>query len=93
MKKIIELAVTGPLSPEMATRAFTEIMSGNASDSQIAGFLIALKMRGETVQEITAAAKVMLEKCKTVPSFLQVTKSDVEQADILPFKNDCEEIP
>jgi len=35
------------------------IMSGQATDAQIGGFLIGLRMKGETVQEILAAAKVM----------------------------------
>ncbi|WP_191601003.1 anthranilate phosphoribosyltransferase [Marinomonas algicola] len=37
------------------------IMTGGATQAQIGGFLIALRMKGETVEEITAAAKVMRE--------------------------------
>lgn len=46
---------------EMA-ECMTEIMEGKATDAQIAGFLIALRIKGENVDEITAAAKVMKEK-------------------------------
>jgi len=38
-----------------------QIMSGQATDAQIGGLLIALRMKGETVDEITAAAQVMRE--------------------------------
>ncbi|ALG67752.1 anthranilate phosphoribosyltransferase [Beggiatoa leptomitoformis] len=37
----------------------TEIMTGQATPAQIGGFLIGLRMKGETVEEITAAAQVM----------------------------------
>jgi len=36
-----------------------QIMTGECSDAQIAGLLIALRMKGETVEEITAAAQIM----------------------------------
>ena len=68
MKKIIHSAIEGPLSEEDAMRAFEEIMSGHTLEGQIAGFLIALKSRGETVTEIKAAAKIMLDKCRKVCS-------------------------
>lgn len=66
MKNAIELATKGPLPVEIATEAFSEIMNGNASESQIGGFLIALKTRGETVEEIATAAQVMLSQCRKV---------------------------
>lgn len=42
------------------------ITTGQTTDAQIAGFLMALKMKGETVEEITAAAMVMREKAHKV---------------------------
>lgn len=42
--------------------AFDEIMSGKATYAQIGSFVTALRMKGETVEEITAAARVMREK-------------------------------
>ena len=66
MKNVLQLAIEKPLSEKNAMDAFTEIMSGNALEGQIAAFLIALKLRGETVTEIKAAAKIMLNKCRKV---------------------------
>src|SRR4030067_1230656 len=40
-----------------------EIMSGKATNAQIAALLTALRMKGETVEEITAFAEVMREFC------------------------------
>jgi anthranilate phosphoribosyltransferase len=51
----------GLTAPETA-RAFEEIMSGSATGAQIAALAVALRMKGETVEEITAAAGVMRER-------------------------------
>lgn len=62
-KTLIAKAATGaPLTREEASSAFDQIMSGNATPSQIGGFLMALRVRGETVDEITAAVATMREK-------------------------------
>ncbi|MCL4137360.1 UNVERIFIED_CONTAM: hypothetical protein GTU68_050172 [Idotea baltica] len=47
------------LTDQQMTMVMQQIMAGNASDVQIAGFLVALQIKGETVTEIAAAAKVM----------------------------------
>ncbi|MFT7299637.1 MAG: anthranilate phosphoribosyltransferase [Porticoccus sp.] len=43
-----------------------QIMTGNATDAQIGGFLLGLRMKGETVAEITGAAQVMRELATAV---------------------------
>lgn len=49
------------LSRDEMTAVMRAIMTGECSDAQIAGLLIALRMKGETVAEITGAASVMRE--------------------------------
>lgn len=49
------------LSREEMTEVMNLIMTGQATDSQIGGFLIGLRMKGETVDEVAAAASVMRE--------------------------------
>jgi anthranilate phosphoribosyltransferase len=59
---IAKVAGGGTLSFEEAKAAFNIIMSGEATPSQIGGFLMALRMRGETVDEISGAVATMREK-------------------------------
>jgi len=49
------------LSREQMAEVMNLIMTGQATDSQIGGFLIGLRMKGETVDEVAAAASVMRE--------------------------------
>jgi len=49
------------LTCDEMTQVMTLIMTGQATDSQIGGFLIGLRMKGETIDEVTAAASVMRE--------------------------------
>lgn len=50
------------LNPEEAFATMEEMMSGKASDPQIAAFLTALRCKGETASEITSFARAMREK-------------------------------
>jgi len=54
------------LSEAQAEAAFDIIMSGNATASQIGAFLMALRVRGETVEEIAGAARIMRAKALMV---------------------------
>lgn len=54
------------LTSEEAEKIMNEIMSGGATDAQIGAFLTALRMKGETINEITAFALVMRKFCKQI---------------------------
>ena len=54
------------LTADEAAEAFDIIMSGGATASQIGAFLMALRVRGETVDEITGAARTMRAKALTI---------------------------
>ncbi len=54
------------LSSDEAVQAFDIIMSGDATPAQIGAFLMALRVRGETVDEIAGAARVMRAKARLV---------------------------
>ncbi len=63
LKPLIAKAASGQaLSRAEAREAFNIMMSGEATPSQIAGLLMALRVRGETVDEITGAVEIMREK-------------------------------
>jgi anthranilate phosphoribosyltransferase len=63
LKAFINLAATGkPLTASQAEQAFEIMMTGNATPSQMGGFLMALRVRGETVNEITGAVRAMRAK-------------------------------
>jgi anthranilate phosphoribosyltransferase len=62
-KALIAKAATGAaLSREEAARGFERMMAGEATPSQMGGLLMALRVRGETVEEITGAVTAMREK-------------------------------
>ncbi|MBV1913906.1 MAG: anthranilate phosphoribosyltransferase [Pseudomonadales bacterium] len=60
IKQAIAQVIEGNnLSRDQMDQVMTQIMTGEATPSQIGGFLIGLRMKGETVDEIVAAAEVM----------------------------------
>jgi len=66
LKPLIAAAADGPLSRAQAEAAFAILFDGEATPSQIGGLLMALRTRGETVDEYAAAAAVMRAKCHAV---------------------------
>src|ERR1700761_9417170 len=67
LKSIIAKVATGAtLSREEAASAFDRMMSGEATPSQLGGLLMALRVRGETIDEITGAVSAMRAKMLTV---------------------------
>ncbi|MEJ2125271.1 MAG: anthranilate phosphoribosyltransferase [Alphaproteobacteria bacterium] len=61
-----KVASGAALSEDEAAAAFDAIMEGGIPEVQLAGFLVAMKARGETVDEITGAVRTMRAKMKTV---------------------------
>jgi anthranilate phosphoribosyltransferase len=64
IKKVVDHL---PLTEDEMTAAMNEIMEGACTDAQIACFLTALRLKGETADEIAAAARVMRQKALSVP--------------------------
>lgn len=67
MKEILSKLVAGnDLTKEEAMKVQEMILSGEATQSQIACFLTALRMKGETLDEITGLAMVLRDKANTI---------------------------
>jgi anthranilate phosphoribosyltransferase len=62
------LASRSDLSAERTAEVLAEIMRGEVSEAQIAGFLIALRTKGETVQELAGLARTMRDLAAHVPT-------------------------
>jgi anthranilate phosphoribosyltransferase len=72
-RAIDALASGQDLTLEDTAAVLTEIMDGNASEIQIAGFLIALRTKGETVQELAGLARTM----RTLAARVEVARNDL----------------
>ncbi|RMG67662.1 MAG: anthranilate phosphoribosyltransferase [Nitrospirae bacterium] len=67
IKEAINILVQGiNLSEDEMVECMNEIMEGRATDAQIGAFLTALRIKGETVEEITGAARVMRQKAARI---------------------------
>ena len=66
MKPLIYAATEGPLSRGQAEDAFEELFEGRATPAQMGALLAAMRTRGESVAEYSAAAAVMRAKCNAV---------------------------
>lgn len=66
----------GHLEQEAAETVMQQIMTGGATDAQIAAYLMALRMKGETHNEIVGSARAMRANAHRVPTF-------VDHADLL----------
>lgn len=66
LKPLIGTAANRPLTRAEAEAAFNALFEGEGTPAQMGGFLMALRTRGETVDEYAAAASVMRSKCNAV---------------------------
>ncbi|WP_417909725.1 anthranilate phosphoribosyltransferase [Candidatus Electronema sp. PJ] len=78
IKEAIAQVVTGQhLAEEQMTAVMQEIMSGQATDAQIGSFITALRMKGETIDEIVGAVRVMREKATFVDTGVDTAAGEV----------------
>ena len=69
IKEAINMLVNNiSLSEVEMAECMKEIMEGKTTEAQIGAFLTALRIKGETVDEITGAARIMREKATTIKS-------------------------
>jgi len=81
------------LSEPQMKLVMQQIMTGNATDAQIGGLLIALRMKGETVGEITGAADAMRELAIpvhiTVPNAVDIVGTGGDSANLFNVSSAC----
>jgi anthranilate phosphoribosyltransferase len=67
IKEAINMLINNiSLTEPEAAECMLEIMEGKATDAQIGAFLAALRMKGETIEEITGAARIMRQKATAI---------------------------
>ena len=62
-RAIYDILAGRHLSLDATREVMLQMMDGKATDSQMGAFLAAMRLKGETIEEITACAEVMREKC------------------------------
>ncbi len=75
-KAVCELLMGESLTAETTRSVMLQMMEGEASPAQMGAFLAAMRLKGETIEEITASAEVLREKC-------QKLKPDTDVLDIV----------
>jgi len=81
IKEMIQEVVQGKdLSEEEMISVMEEIMEGKATDAQIGAFITGLRMKGETIAEITGAARVM--RAKATPIRIQNSAVSIDRDEI-----------
>ncbi len=69
LKDLLSRATQGPISFNSAEIVFEAIMDGKLSEVEISSFLTSLKVRGESIDELTAAASIMRKKSLKVLNY------------------------
>ena len=83
-----QLVIGHGLSEKDMYEVMLVIMSGDATPAQIGSFITALRMKGETVEEITGAVRVMREKATPIDTGVATAKGEV-LVDIVGTGGDC----
>ena len=65
------------LNEKQMVEVMNEIMGGEATPAQIGSFITALRMKGETIEEISGAAKVMREKATRIETGVALDKGEI----------------
>jgi anthranilate phosphoribosyltransferase len=81
-ESIAKLAKGIDLSQEEVEISMAEIMEGKSTPAQIGAFIIAMRIKGETVDEITGAAKVMRAKATKVKTSSQLVNIDRDEINV-----------
>lgn len=78
IRKAISQVITGKnLDEQEMVAVMNEVMSGEATSAQIGSFITALRMKGETVEEITGAVRVMRNKATSIVTGVDVDNDGI----------------